>query len=101
MIQLMLENAIDSHLIKDSLDELSVRFIESCLELKVGCIIDAGAVLAGKKLEKEIIPWISSHKLFKELNYKGISYCSDDGVWRVYDNITHSIVARETSIPEP
>lgn len=53
--------------------------MESSLELGVGCIIDAGAVLAGKSLEGKIVPWISHHELFKKMNYKGILYCNENG----------------------
>ena len=29
--------------------------------MKVGCIIDAGALCVGKSLENEIVPWIAAH----------------------------------------
>jgi len=76
------------------------RFVESSLELEVGCIIDAGAVLAGKSLEGKIVPWISSHKLFKKMNYKGILYCNENGEWKIYDVQSYTTVDRDTSIPE-
>jgi hypothetical protein len=99
MIQLMLDNTIDALEIKENDEDLWKRFCETVLERKTGCIIDAGAILAGKSLEKEIVPWISNHPLFKKLYFKGISYCNE-GVWKVYDTTTHSTIARETSIPE-
>lgn len=52
MISLILTNTLGVHQIKVNADDLWKRFVESCLELYVGCIIDVGAVLAGKSLEK-------------------------------------------------
>ena len=51
MISLLIQNTLGVHEIKASADDLWKRFIQNSLDLGVGCIIDAGAILAGRSLE--------------------------------------------------
>jgi hypothetical protein len=60
MIRLMIDHTKEVIEIEEGNEDLWKRFVLSALELKVGCIIDAGAILAGKSLQDIIIPWISS-----------------------------------------
>jgi hypothetical protein len=54
--------------------DLWKRFVLTCLKLDIGCIIDAGAILVGKSLYHEIVPWIGKHPLYKEKKYRGILF---------------------------
>lgn len=103
MIFLMLDHAIDILTIKQGQLYLWQRFCEDVLSIKdenVGCIIDAGAILAGKSLSKDIVPWIAKHKLFDKKKFRGITYCDEKGDWKVYDSVSLSHTSRGTSIPE-
>ncbi len=51
MLHLMLKNTLLVQTIKEDNDPLWQRFIENALEEKVGCVIDVGAILAGKSLK--------------------------------------------------
>ena len=51
MISLLIQNTLGVHEIKTNSDDLWKRFIQTSLDLNVGCIIDAGAILAGRSLE--------------------------------------------------
>ena len=68
------------------------------LAQKVACIIDAGAILAGKEL-KEIVKWLAKHPKFPRRKFRGISFC-DQNVWKVYDLNSHEYVEKGTSIPD-
>ena len=103
MIHLMLHHTISVSHISDSDFSLWQRFCEDSLKLiseGVGCIIDAGAILAGKSLEAEVVPWICKNALFlNSKKFRGITYCDKNGVWKVFDTNTRSSIERGTSIP--
>jgi hypothetical protein len=103
----MLHHTIDIMTLEYSEDNsvsLWQKLVTKTLELikeGVGCIIDAGAILAGKSLEKDIAPWICRHPLFCGSKFfRGITFCDGNGKWHVYDTITLSVVERGTSISE-
>ena len=63
----------------------------------ISAVIDAGAILAGKSLKEDIVPWLRNHPYFEELQecngkkgerFKGISFC-DSNTWKVYDLTSH------------
>lgn len=61
MIHLITKFTQDIKLIRETKDSQWQRFISTALKMKVGCIIDAGALCVGKSLEDEIVPWIANH----------------------------------------
>lgn len=95
MIHLMLNNTCGILTVKDGKESLWERFCQHVLEIdddKVGCIIDAGAILVGKSFEKEIVPWIVKNPLFRKDKFRGVTFCDETGKWKVFDTITLSIV---------
>ncbi len=83
MIHLLIKHTLTIDPIEDGADSLWMRLCQQALELipnGVSCIIDAGAILVGKSLEKEIVPWICKHPLFGETSqFKGITFCDESG----------------------
>ena len=51
-------------------------------------------------MEREIVPWISEHELFNREKFAGISFCDENGKWKVYDVESKYYIARGTSIPD-
>ena len=77
------------------------RFITKALESEANCIIDAGALCVGRSLKHEIVPWLANHELFKHHEqYKGISFCNEDGQWMVYELSTKRYLDRGSTIPD-
>lgn len=103
MIHLLFNNTLSITQISEGEKSLWQRFVDDSLQLidsGVRGIIDAGAFLAGKSLQDEVVPWMCSHPLFiKSKKFKGITACSKNGVWKVYDCNTRSWIERGSSIP--
>lgn len=79
MIHLLTKNTLAIEPIEDGHESLWQRLCTQALKLVkdgLGCIIDAGAILVGKSIEKEIVPWIGNHPLFEGSTiFKGITFC--------------------------
>ena len=102
MVHQLLRSTKEILVIKEGKESLWERFCQNVLELRdeeMGCIIDAGAILVGKSFEKEIVPWIVKNPRFNKQKFKGITFCDENGKWKVYDTVTLSVVERGTSIP--
>jgi hypothetical protein len=56
--------------------------------------------LASASLEDKIIPELAKNKIFNKNTYKGITYCNQNGQWKVYNTISLVINDRDTNIPE-
>ncbi len=40
------------------------------------------------------------NRRFNKEKFKGVTFCDENGKWKVYDTVTLSVVERGTSIPE-
>jgi hypothetical protein len=79
------------------------RFVDLALSKEVGCIIDAGALCAGRSLRNEIVPFIADALKLRDPESKqflGVSFCDNDGIWLVYDIESKLYVGRGTTIPD-
>ena len=76
------------------------RFVDLALKEKVGCIIDVGALCVGKSLKEQIVPWVAEHENFDKEKFAGISFCDDNGKWKVYDVEAKFFIERGTTIPD-
>ena len=96
MINMLLHHTLDVKAVSEGnipFWQLFCNDVMNLLDRNVGCIIDAGAIFAGKPLEEEVVPWICRHPLFRKIGkFKGITFCDKRGNWKVYDTATESVV---------